>query len=199
MAKQINRLEQTIADALARVSALKTSDRKVELAAGLPNGWLGKTRAGKNRDERATASLSRLCVWLATQKHAGKALDPLTVPAASSSHDVTPALGELATEIEQAKTQRKLGTLLTRVMADYARGDLDAKQSERLESMINRRSSIVKLERLERADKQVRALRILTPAEVELLRVHRERLAGPPLQPGEAVPAPIEVDEDESA
>lgn len=195
MAKKINRLEPTIADAFARLGTLDMSDRDVERASGLPGGWLTKTRQGKNRDERAANSLAKLCAWLATQKHAGKGMTPV---AASAPAETTPALGELATEIEHAKTQRKLGTLLTRVMADYARGALDAKQSERLESMINRRSSIVKLERLERADKQVRALRILTPREVELLRVDRERLAGPPLQPGEAVPAPIEVDEDES-
>jgi hypothetical protein len=55
---------------------------------------------------------------------------------------------------------------------------------------VNVQRHLLRAEREEEPMEAIHALELLTPEEETLLAEHRRKLAGPPIQPGEAVPPP---------
>ena len=191
MARKIDRVEETVAEVLTRLGTLQMSDRAAEREAGIPQGFLKKLREGKNRTPQAAENLSRLVVWLATTKAGGGSKPEAVVIVEPGAAERV----ELAAEIRAARTMRRCGRLLERVAAEAAEGKVPMDLGHLLEKLIARRMRALKEERDEKATAQVRALELLLDDEVELVRAHQAKLAGPSLKPGEAAPAPIALDQ----
>ena len=190
-----------VVDILRRVKATGLTDQDVHERARLTNGWLSQARAGRY-SERAP-SVKRLARWLAQYEGAESEEGPadggaavaraLQFPRDPSRLQASPVGASLAEEAAKARTHRRCGKLLQRVASLYAAGEIDREMAETLERVIARRVQVLRHERAEKAVASVRALEVLTAEELALLREHRTRIAGPPLQPGVSVPPPPEL------
>ena len=192
-------MEETIADAVARLDALAISDREAERRAGLPGGWLSKLRAGKNRDARAADSLAKLRRWLATEKHVGKGMEPVEdrpatealARALTRSPLPTTAGVDLAASIRTAATFREVKECERELVAlALELGDPMPQSLDLAAKVLKSLKDTLKREKDEENSKALNALEILTPDEQAVLAEHRKKTAGPPVQPGEYVRPP---------
>jgi hypothetical protein len=115
-------------------------------------------------------------------------LEALEIELESCKEDELPQ--ELAQAIEVADSYKDLQTLTSRIMSAVTEGSISEDRSKALLEGINVQRHLLRAERAEQPLEGLRALEILTPDEEALLAEYRKRLAGPPIQPGEAVPPP---------
>lgn len=92
--------------------------------------------------------------------------------------------------IDEATSYGDLKTLVNRVMESSTRGAITKEVADTLLAGISVQRHLIKAEDEAAPREAVRALELLTPDEEALLAEHRKKLAGPPVQPGEAVPPP---------
>lgn len=97
---------------------------------------------------------------------------------------------ELLEALRTAKSARALDNAAARVASALAEGKLTTGVADGVLAVLKERRQLIKARREEKAKRQVRALEILTPAEVKLLADYRAKLAGPPMQPGESAAPP---------
>ncbi len=115
-------------------------------------------------------------------------LEALEIELESCTGDELPQ--ELTQAIEVAESYKDLQTLTSRIMSAVTDGSLTEERSKALLEGINVQRHLLRAERAEQPLEALRALEILTPEEDALLAEYRRKLAGPPIQPGEAVPPP---------
>ena len=193
------KLDPGVSDLLTRARRTGLSDVDIQERARLAPGWMAQAKRGRYGPEaESVRKLARFLDRFEAGKTAPTAT-PTVIETAPSSSQPGPAADpaktsrSLADEIEAARTAKALGRITTRIAASAARGELkDLRLVDVLERLIARKAKLLKDERDEKAIAQVRSLEILTTNEVELLRVHREKLAGPPMKPGDSAPPPTE-------
>jgi hypothetical protein len=115
-------------------------------------------------------------------------LEALKTELATLTEDELPE--SLLQAIGVADTYKLLQDLTKKIMAEMTSKTLDHKIGQTLIDAINAQRHMIHAEHEERPQEAVRALELLTPQEEALLQEHRKKLAGPPIQPGEAVPPP---------
>jgi hypothetical protein len=113
-------------DVLARVGGLGLFDAEIERDVPLPRGFLSKSRAGKNGDDRAEASWKKLTAWL--DARAGVA------PAPSS-----PDEGKLVAAIRAADTLGRVDALLVQLLEEVATGDVEPSRGRAIGDLLRER------------------------------------------------------------
>jgi len=102
----------------------------------------------------------------------------------------------LGEAIAAARTAKALQALVRVIAGRVAAEQMHTKMADSLERLISRQARLIKDAREESAIAKVRSLEILTPNEVKLLADYRRKLAGPVVQPGEAVEPPPKLEPD---
>lgn len=212
------RFEAEVQDLLARVLLTKLPASRVEREAGLPAAFLCKGRKGKNRDPKAADSWAKLRRWLvgrgfikveepkAPAKGSKGSKRPAESPAKaveaiarafgrSDDSDATGGLADLENDpfaklILAIRTFRQLRRVTQQLAALGAAGFIKPAKLDATLGCLKELKVSMKLEREERAREAVAAIEILTTEEEELLRQHREKVAGPPVEPGARIPPP---------
>jgi hypothetical protein len=97
---------------------------------------------------------------------------------------------ELMRAIDSTTSYKDLQSLVSRVMAASANEKITKDVASTLLEGISVQRHLIRAEHEEEPIEAIRALELLTPEEEALLADYRRKLAGPPVQPGEAVPPP---------
>lgn len=199
------RISRKVDITLANISKLGLVESDLEKALNLTRGWFSATKAGKNRVPRATANWAKIDAYIQSLE-AGPAMPPpprskyapavdtgwySAAPAAKGSDGAD--MERFAEAISKANTAKALGNLMRDIGSMVARGRMELRMADTLEKCVARQAKLLHEAREEKAVAQIRALEILTDEETNLLRDYREKLAGPPLGPGDAVPPPDEI------
>lgn len=198
MPKPIDRQEPLIQDTLARIEALGESDRRLEREAGVPQGFLKKSRQGKNRHETSAPSWAKLRVWLANRGAVGRGMD--SEPAAlESPSEIPPGLPASAGDIDKLALEiAAIGTsakrhreALQNLSIAVILGRIpDHKRAEIALQTLKAMQAAIKLEKFEGAQERLGELELMTEDEVEAFRAWSETRAPRPLAPGESARPP---------
>lgn len=185
--------EGNVAELLAAIDHARLAHAVVERGANLPDGFVRKAKAGKNRHMRAAPSWARLRRWLvengAVSPAPGRLEDdpkPTSLPA-----DTTDDVSRLEEAIEGIRTFRRLRQVTQRLAALTAAGKIKPAQADRTLAALKELKVSMRLEREERGMDAIAALEILTPQEEQALAEWRAKNVGVPLQPGGYVLPPV--------
>lgn len=195
MPKPIDRQEPLIQDTLARLEALGKSDRSIEKEAGVPQGFLKKSRQGKNRHETAAPSWAALRTWLANQGAVGRGVsfEPEALAGAPSpATPGIPTLESLTVEIAGIGTSSKRLREAHQTLAVATILGLfkNLKQAEIALGTLKAMKDAIKLEKFEEATERLGELELMTLDEVEDFRAWQSSRTPKSLEPGESARPP---------
>lgn len=180
---------QTRPDLLAIVETCGQSERAVETAVPLAQGFLAKAKKGGNASGKAAPAWARLEGWL-------EARGLMTKPGTSAAQagEAEEARKGLALAIDKARTSRQLRDVAKRISLLMLGGALDRGDATALIDCVKEARSCHRAAREEANVAQLNALEVLSPDEQEMLSRFRRLVAGPPLAPGQYVEPPPEKD-----
>jgi hypothetical protein len=109
----------------------------------------------------------------------------------------SPAMDELPRDlleaIQSAESFRLLKALGERVMVEMVQGTISRELGQALTDSLREQRHTLRAMRDEQGHAALKALEILTPAELEILRAYRAGLVPPALKPGEFPPPPSDT------
>lgn len=196
MPKPVDRVEQDIQDTLTRLAALKMSERAMERDSGVPQGFLAKLRAGKNRHPNAVDSLAKLRKFLVA-KGALKDEPPQPVTKALVAAAVGPVKRagvevpeSYALDFTGVKSADELLVIDQRIATETALGLIEPKVSDVLKSWSTELRQVLELQEAHAAREELMNLVPMTADQAEEFWKLQESRGIARLMPGEAAKPP---------
>lgn len=193
MPKPIDRVEQDIQDTLHRLGHLGIPERQIEREAGVPQGFLAKSRKGKNRNPNAAESWVKLRKLLVA-KGAIKDPEPPPTPVAevvkSIVRDGVVIPPEFAMDFSVVKSADELLVIDKKIATETALGNLEPKLSEALQGWSREIRQVLELQDEHQAREELLNLIPMTADQAEEFWKAQAAKAIRPLGPGEAAKPP---------
>jgi hypothetical protein len=195
MSQKRQDLDAIIKGGLAKLEAIRQArdsltDVAVEREAGLPQGWIAKTRLGKNRHPSAMASVGLFMQWIAANET--RAPRRRREPGEPPAEDRRTNFGALADEIREIGTsaKRHRQALQNLAIALIEDPEFDAKRAELMLNTLKAMKESIKLEKIEAAQEKLAEILPMPEDEFEAFAAWRAASTPKGLAPGEAAKPP---------